>query len=378
MSINPLLESMTPYRPGRSIESVKRQYQLSQVIKLASNENPLGPSPKALAAIAKYAAESHLYPDGSSSELTEKLASHHQVPYDHICLGNGSDELFDQLIRIYVDPGEAVLVSQGAFNAYALSALAHRASVIEVPLRSDFQIDLEAFDHVLRTRLKENKIRLVFIPNINNPTGLLLPYQEIVNFLEKWGRNPEVLIVIDEAYHHFISSSQYRSACQFQKEFPSLIVSRTFSKSYGLAGLRLGYLIAPSQVCTYIHRVRKPFNVNRLAQKAGLAALDDHDFLERSQQLIRQEKVKIRDFLAEHQISFLPSEGNFYMINMKRDLKLVEEFFLKHGVIIRPVDNYGFTTWIRVSVGLPEENTKMLLVLEECFRKIEELPDHRY
>jgi histidinol-phosphate aminotransferase len=371
MKIHESISTLVPYRPGRPISAVKAEYGLTDVIKLASNENPLGPSPRAVEAIQRALRDLAIYPDPASASLIQKLSQHLGVSPREIALGNGSDELFDQLIRIFANPGDSILVSKGAFSAYPISARAARVNVIETELRADLQIDLKAFSQVLAQFKEEKQIKLVFIPNINNPTGLLLKQSELNDFLDEWGQDPDLFIILDEAYHEFVRDPQYQSGLQLRTKYSNVLVSRTFSKTYGLAGLRVGLLVAPEQVVDYINRVRKPFNVNTLAQVAAEAALDDVDFLKRTCELNWKELDKVQVELTAMGIDFLPSQGNFVMLNTRRNLQQVETFFLKHGVIIRPLDNYGFKTWIRLSIGLPEQNELALKVLKKSLDEIE-------
>lgn len=372
INIHSSIKKLIPYRPGRPIEAVKKEFGLTEVIKLASNENPLGISPKAKAAMSACLGSLHLYPDPMSSDLINKISQHFQVTKDEIALGNGSDELFDQLIRIFCNPGEAILVSKGAFSAYPISAQAARVEVVQTELRSqDYQIDLEAFSKVLeQDRQAQARIKLVFIPNINNPTGLCLANSELDCFLAKWSLDQNLLIILDEAYHEFVRQPDYQSGLELRKKYPSIITSRTFSKTYGMAGLRVGFIIAPVQVVDYINRIRKPFNINSLAQVAAVAALEDHEFVNQTCQLTWSELDRVQLELARLKINFLPSQGNFVMFDTSRDVKKVESYFLSQGVIIRPVDNYGFTTWVRLSIGLPQENNRALNVLSQMLKDL--------
>lgn len=370
MKVHESIQKLVPYRPGRPISAVKKELGLTHVIKLASNENPLGPSPKAVAAVEAALKELNFYPDPGAQNLVSKLSHVLQVPTEQIVLGNGSDELFDQLIRIYCDPGQSILISKGAFSAYPISAGAARVKVIETDLAAGYQIDLEAFSKVLREQKKSSQIRLVFIPNINNPTGLYLNKQTLCQFLDEWGQDPELYIVMDEAYHEFVRAKDYVSAMELRKAYPNVLVSRTFSKVYGLAGLRVGFLVGPSEVVDHINRIRKPFNVNHLAQVAAVAALEDQDFLKKTCELTWTELDRVTQALDKLGVEYLPSQGNFVMLNMARDVKTIENYFLQKGVIIRPVDNYGFKTWIRLSIGLPDENTTALKVLESALKDV--------
>ena len=365
LPLHPLHAGLRPYRAGRNLDVVKAQYGLKDVIKLASNENPLGPSPLVLQTIREQAHSVHLYPDASAQFLVEDLAHFMQTPAAQIYVGNGSDEIFDILIQGLCEPNRhQILVSSGAFSAYELSAAAHRVEVIKAPLREDFSIDLQAFSQILEQD-REKKIKLVFIPNINNPTGLLLSKQEILHFVKQWAREEGPWIVLDEAYHEYIDHPEYESAWNWVTTYPGLLVTRTLSKAYGLAGLRVGFMRATPDVVDLLHRLRKPFHLGLLTQAAARVALQDQAHVHRSVLLNREQKKWWEQKLQHVGLRYLPSQGNFIMLDTERDGLQVEEFFLRRGVLVRPVDNYGFFTWIRVSVGKKEENEMAFKVILE-------------
>ncbi|MCX7675092.1 MAG: histidinol-phosphate transaminase [Bdellovibrionaceae bacterium] len=370
LSLHALHAGLRPYRAGRNLDVVKAEYGLKDVIKLASNENPLGPSPLAIEAIREQAHLVHLYPDAAAQFLVEDVAQFMQTPVGEIYIGNGSDEIFDLLIQGLCEPNKhRVLVSHGAFSAYELSAAAHRVEVVKAALREDFSIDLRAFSEILEQD-REIRIKLVFIPNINNPTGLLIPKQELFGFLEQWAKDSRRWIVLDEAYHEYIDHSDYQSAWPLASRYPGLLVTRTMSKAYGLAGLRVGFMRASAEIVDLLHRLRKPFHLGLLTQVAARAALRDQDHVRRSVLLNKEQRAWWEQKLGDLGLGFLSSQGNFIMLDTQRDVVQVEEFFLRQGVVIRPVDNYGFKTWIRVSVGLPQENERAFVVLSEMCKAL--------
>lgn len=285
MKVSPEIVSLIPYKPGKPISETQREYGLTKVIKLASNENPLGPSPKAVAAIKNLLQQQHRYPDPSAYELLQVLSKKWNFPTDQLGLGNGSDELIDLLVRIYCEPGDGVLTSQAAFSAYEISAQANRAKVHTVPLASGYRFDLKAMGDYFFAH-PEAKIRLIFIANPNNPTGTYATQNEVAEFMSRVGNREDVLVVFDEAYNEFVRAKDYANADEFMRKYNNVVALRTFSKIYGLAGLRLGAMVAPKEVIEVFNRVRKPFNVNDLAQVAAVAALQDQEFIAASQQIV--------------------------------------------------------------------------------------------
>ncbi len=369
MKISQEILDLVPYKPGKPISETQREYGVSRVIKLASNENPLGPSPKALEAVRKNLEQQHRYPDPTHYELIQLLSKIWNVSPLRIGIGNGSDELLDLLIRIYCEPREGILTSESAFAAYEVSAQAARVKTHKVPLKSDGRFDLEKIADYFLSHL-DDKIRLIFIPNPNNPTGTYVAWREIVAFLKRLGNRDDVLIVFDEAYHEFVRAKDFKSALEFQQHYSNVILLKTFSKVYGLAGFRIGAMVAPLQTIEIFNRVRKPFNVNDLAQVAAIAAIQDKEFIEASQAATWQALDYFYASLDKLGLPYFQSEANFVLFDTQRDAKLVNEALLKRGIILRPVQNYGFKTHLRLSVGLPEENEAAIQALEEVLGEV--------
>lgn len=369
MKVSPEIVSLIPYKPGKPISETQREYGLTKVIKLASNENPLGPSPKAVAAIKNLLQDLHRYPDPSAYELIHTLSKKWNFPVSQLGLGNGSDELIDVLVRIYCEPGDGVLTSEAAFSAYEISAQANRAKVHRVPLKPGFKFDLKALGDYFFAH-PEAKIRLIFIANPNNPTGTYAPRSEVEELLSRLGNREDVLVIFDEAYNEFVRAEDYANADGFIRKYKNVVALRTFSKIYGLAGLRLGAMVAPGEVVEVFNRVRKPFNVNDLAQVAAVAALQDSEFIAASQQIVWKGLDYFYEKLQKMGLPFIESQGNFVMFETLRDASLVNEALLRKGIIMRPIKNYGFPTHLRLSVGTEEENEAAMAALEEVLADI--------
>lgn len=369
MKVSPLILNMTPYRAGKPISETQREYGLQTVYKLASNENPLGTSPKALAAIRDALDRQHLYPDPSAYEFLSTLSRVWGIPRDNLSLGNGSDEIIDLLTRIYCDTHDSVLTSEHAFQAYQVSASASRVHLRETKLTPDWRFDLKAMADYFLSH-PEEKIRLIFIANPNNPTGTFVTRAELEEFFGRLGNRDDVLLVFDEAYTEFTRDPNYASAQEWFGKVSNLLILRTFSKAYGLAGLRVGALIAPKDVLDVYNRVRKPFNVNDLAQVAAAAAVEDDEFIEASRQLTWKGLEFFEAWLQKQGLPYLPSQANFVLFDTQRDAMAVYEALLKKGIILRPLLNYGLPHHLRMSVGKPEENAAAVKALEDVLPAI--------
>lgn len=369
MKISPEILNLIPYKPGKPISETQREYGLKTVYKLASNENPLGPSPKAMDAVKKALDHQNLYPDPSHYELLHTISKLWGFPTQQLAVGNGSDELIDLLTRIFCEPKESVLTSVAAFNAYEVSAQANRAVIRKVPLLTNYAFDMKGIADYFFAHPEEN-IRLIFISNPNNPTGTHATKEEVEEFLARLGNRDDVMIVFDEAYNEFVRAEDYVSAQNYMGQYKNLIVLRTFSKIYGLAGFRIGCMIAPPEVVEVFNRVRKPFNVNDLAQVAANAALQDKEFIERSQQICWKGLDYFYKKLEELGLPYIPSQGNFVMFDTLRDAAQVNEALLRRGIIMRPILNYGFKTHMRISVGLEHENEVAMAALAEVLKEI--------
>jgi histidinol-phosphate aminotransferase len=372
MKLSPDIANLIPYKPGKPISETQREYGIQDVIKLASNENPLGTSPKVVAALKKALDNQHRYPDPSFYDLIECVHKKWSVPKGLISVGNGSNEIIDLLIRIFCEPGDFILTTEHAFVAYAVCAQAARVGRIFSKLASGYKTDLEAMAEILEKDPRAEKIKIVFIPNPNNPTGTYVGSAQVDAFLKKFGNDPNRLIVFDEAYTEYARAKDYKSAVESMAKYSSVAISRTLSKAYGLAGMRVGILLAQPQVIDYFNRVRNPFNVNDLAQVAAVAAMQDDEFISRS---VENNSLGLDYFYEELRRMNLPyveSQGNFVMFNTLRDVSQVHEGLLRRGVILRPILNYGFKTELRMTVGLPQENQRAIQALKDVFAEVKE------
>ncbi|MBC7420186.1 MAG: histidinol-phosphate transaminase [Bdellovibrio sp.] len=372
MKVSAEILNLVPYKTGKPISETQREYGLTEVIKLASNENTLGPSPKAIEAIQDFIAHQHRYPDPSGYELVQKISEVWDVPATQIGLGNGSNEIIDLLIRIFCEPGDAILTSNAAFVAYQVCAQAARVKVRTTPLKKDLTIDLKAVaDHFFHHPTQ--KIKIIFIPNPNNPTGTIVGGEELEEFLTRLGNRDDVLLVFDEAYTEFVRDPNFKEAAKFYKNYSNVLVLKTFSKVYGMAGFRLGALLAPEYVLEYYNRVRNPFNVNDLAQVAGVAALTDHEYIKASQKIVWDGLDYFYKELSRLGLPYYPSQANFILFDTKRNSEKVHVSLLKQGLILRPVQNYGFKTLMRMTVGNEYENKKAIVAIEKMLTEVGEI-----
>jgi len=355
--VPPWLASLVPYQPGKPIEEVEREYGISDSIKLASNENPLGPSPRAVAALAAALTDVHRYPDGSGFYLKEKLAAKLGVAADQIALGNGSNEILELLARSFLRPGDDAVMSEQAFVVYASVVQAAAGIPRAVPLK-DFTHDLEALAGAVR-----KSTRLVFLGNPNNPTGTIYRRDAFERFLARLPR--DVVVVADDAYAEYVEDPEYPRTLEYLKPDRLLVTLRTFSKIYGLAGLRIGYGVGPADVMETLERIRQPFNVNALAQVAALAALDDDEHVERSRKTNREGMLFLEHEFRRLALSFVPSQANFVLVRVGDGVGVCERL-LRQGVIVRPMGGYGFAEHVRVTVGTAEENRRFAGALEKA------------
>jgi len=351
------VRGIAPYVPGKPIEELAREYGLAErsIVKLASNENPRGPSPKVLHAIAAAAADVTRYPDGNGFALKAALAQRYGVAHDQIVLGNGSNDVLELATQALLRPGDATVYSQHAFAVYPLATQARGATGIVVPA-CDFGHDLAGMAAAVTPRT-----RIVFVANPNNPTGTWVAPEAMRAFLAAVPR--EVVVVLDEAYDEYLEPAQRSPSAGWIDAYPNLIVSRTFSKAYGLAGLRVGFGLMHAGLGDLLNRVRQPFNVNSVAQVAALAALADADYVAESAALNRAGMAELVHGLDAMGVGHVPSHGNFLLIRVGA-AATVYEALLRQGVIVRPVASYGLPEHLRVTVGLPEENRRFLAALK--------------
>jgi histidinol-phosphate aminotransferase len=357
------IRAIAPYQAGKPISETAREFGLDEasIVKLASNENPFGMPQSARDAMAEAAAELGRYPDANGFELKAALAKRYDVPADWITLGNGSNDILEIVARAFVKAGESVVFSQYAFAIYALAAQGVGARGIAVPARA-YGHDLDAMLAAI-----DADTRLVFIANPNNPTGTFIPAAGIEAFLDKVPAH--VAVVLDEAYNEYLESQHQFESAHWVRKYPNLIVSRTFSKAYGLAGLRVGFAIAQPPVTDLMNRVRQPFNVNSLAQAAAIAALNDKAFLQKGFENNRAGYAQLCAAFDELGLEYVPSFGNFVLVRVGDEDSAgarVNLALLEQGVIVRPVGAYGLPQWLRISIGLPQENAAFVEALKKA------------
>lgn len=355
----PGVRNLQAYVPGKPVSELEREYGVRDVIKLASNENPLGPSPRALKAVQQSLAQLARYPDGAGFELRAALARRHGVTLDQVTLGNGSNDLLELITRAFVTPQHEVVFSAHAFAVYPIVTQAVGATARVSAVRN-WGHDLNAMQALINEHT-----RVVFIANPNNPTGTWLAGRALEDFLQTVPSS--VLVVVDEAYFEYArdAAADYPDASLWLTCYPNLIVTRTFSKAYGLAGLRVGYALSQPDVADMLNRVRQPFNVNSLAQTAALAALEDTDHLARSLACNRDGMAQLTSAFNAMGLAYIPSAGNFVCVDVARDAAAIYDALLYEGVIVRPVANYGMPQHLRVTVGLAEENERFIKALEK-------------
>ncbi len=357
------IAAIVPYPPGKPLEELEREYGIKGSIKLASNENPLGPSPKAVAAMSSAMARLHRYPDGSGYYLRQKISEKFGLPFDGIILGNGSNEIIEFAVRALVQPGDEVILPDPSFLLYKIVTQSVGGKAIAVPLR-DLSIDLDATMAALTSRS-----RIVFLTNPNNPTGRLMRRGEFDSFLQ--GLPPEMLVVLDEAYIEFARDQDTpRGFDYIDRQGPHVLVLRTFSKAYGLAGLRIGYGVAAPFIVDILNRVHQPFNTGSLSQVAAIAALEDDDFVRATQEAVWTGLDTLYRGIEKLGLSYVPTQANFFLIEVPFDAKLVFEHMLRQGVIIRPMSAYGMPRTIRVNAGTSEENQRFIGALERTLHEL--------
>ena len=320
-------------------------------IKLASNENPWGPSPLALEAIKAHLDRSHIYPDGGAQALKSALATHWNLSESQFTVGNGSDEVLSLLAGAYIRPSDNALIANHTFSEYQFSVRLFGGTLKKVPL-TDYTFDLEAFSQAV-----DDKTRMVFLCNPNNPTGTYFRHEALERFLKKL--SPEVLVVLDEAYAHYADAPDFPRSKQLLAQFPNLVVLRTFSKVYGLAALRVGYAVSSPAIARDLSVVRQPFNVGSLSQAAAQAALGDEEFLRHSLETNRSERDRLTRELGRS-LRVLPSQANFVAVHVKTDAAVVFQALAEAGVTIRPLASFGLPDWVRITVGTPEQNDFLL------------------
>lgn len=351
------VKGLTPYQPGKPVEELQRELGLIDVVKLASNENPLGVADSVKQALTQGVSELHRYPDANGFELKTKLQRRFAIEANCLTLGNGSNDVLELIARALLTPADEVIYSQYAFLVYPLVAQALGAKAVVTPAK-DWGHDLQAMAAAINEQTK-----LIFIANPNNPTGTWLDYTALTEFLDQVPE--DVVVVLDEAYTEYVERADFPNGLALLPRYSNLVVTRTFSKAYGLAGLRIGYAAANAQLTDLFNRVRQPFNANQCALHAASAVLDDQDYLQRSVSVNQQGMQQLTAGLDQLGLAYIPSVGNFVCVNLARDAGAVYQALLAEGVIVRPVANYGMPQHLRISIGLAEENSRCLAALKK-------------
>lgn len=353
----PSLRFVKNYQPGKPIEELEREYGIRNAIKMASNENALGPSPKALAAVRGALKNIHRYPDGGCFYLRGKLAEFLGVDAGNLLFGNGSDELLVFAVRALVGAGDEVIIANPTFLIYEIATQVEGGKLIKVPMK-DFQYDLEAMKEKISA-----KTRLIFIANPDNPIGTYVSKDKLLKFLKAVPK--DVVVVLDEAYYEFAKeNADYPDGLEFFKLFPNLVITRTFSKAYGLSGLRVGYAVADEKLVNTLNKVREPFNVNLLAQAGAAAALDDKKHLKNTIQAVQSGRSYLGREFKRLKLEVVKTATNFMLVDLKRDAKGVYEKLLRAGVIVRPMGVWGLESFIRVTIGKKQENERFIKELK--------------
>ncbi|OBZ13084.1 histidinol-phosphate transaminase [Bacillus sp. FJAT-26390] len=356
------LKQMKPYSPGKPIWEVQKELGLERVVKLASNENPLGPSPKAVTAMQAALTDLHRYPDAQSVQLKQAIATHYELSAEQVIVTNGGDELITLLSETFLDAEDEIIVPGPTFSEYEFGAQLMGAKVIVAPLTNDLQYDPEAIVAAVTERTK-----MVYLCSPNNPTGTILSKKElqyILDSLPKW-----VLVVLDAAYSHFVSADDYSDGIEFVRTGYPLVVLKTFSKIYGLAGIRVGFGAAPQAIIQNILQVKEPFNVNALAQAAAIAAIGDEEHVSRSRSLVAEERQRLYASFRELGLSYTESMSNFVLVEVGEQSEFIYEQLMAKGIIVRLAKAWGLNSHLRISIGTPEENELLIEALHHILKE---------
>ena len=358
------VQQLRPYLPGKPVEELERELGITGSIKLASNENPLGPSAKAVDAIRQHCESVNFYPDGGGYKLSARLAKKFNVDAACITLGNGSNDILELVARVFLTPETSAVFSEYSFAVYPIvvQAVGAKANIAKA-----FSLDHETMplghDPEALLASVDKNTRVIFIANPNNPTGTWLEPQVLKQLLNDLP--DDVIVVLDMAYNEYMDESLQIDASEWLTDFPNLVITGTFSKIYALAGLRIGYSLSSPEIADLLNRVRQPFNTNLLAQEAALASLDDKEHIKNSVALNDQGKVYLQKSFTEMSLDFLPTMGNFISVNLKRDGQAIYDALLKKGVIVRPVGNYNMPEFLRITIGTEEQNKRFIKTLKE-------------
>ncbi len=358
------IETLKPYVPGKPIEELKRELGVENPIKLASNENPLGPSPRAMAAIEAALPDLHIYPDGAAHHMVGAVSEYHDVTPQEVINGNGSDELLTIAVRTFCEFGQdSAVISKHSFAAYGIRCQSHNLNIKWVATDEGLKYDLQAMAEAI-----DETTKITFIANPNNPTGTYVNADELRRFLK--AIPDHVVVLVDEAYHDYVEADDYASALEMRDIHERLIVTRTLSKCYGMAGARIGYGIANEEIINRMNRVREPFNSNSLAQVALSEALADREFVERSVAVNREGRAVLESGLADLGLEWIPSQTNFLLVKMPVDGRQIYDAMLRKGVILRPMAGYGLPKWLRISLAEREKMERCVDSLREVLTEV--------
>lgn len=361
--IQPQIASIHPYVPGKPVSDLQRELGLTKISKLASNENPLGASPAVSESINRELSEIARYPDGSAYELKQALANFLHLSDSQIAVGNGSNELLELVARVFAGPGDEVIYSQYGFAVYPISAQVVGATAVEVPAK-DWGHDLTAMLAAVT-----EKTKVIYIANPNNPTGTVFGKLDWEAFISQVPK--QVVVVLDEAYLEYCEHSDYPNGVDYIKDYPNLLVSRTFSKAYGLASLRIGYMLGCEEIIQYINQLRAPFNVNHYAQVAAIAAIQDQSFVNQVVELNKVGMQQVVSALTAFDLDYIPSYGNFIVGLFNENAAVINQRLLENGVIVRPLANYGMANALRISIGTQSENQHFIDALNHVLKELD-------
>lgn len=351
------VKKLVPYSPGKPIEEVEREFGIKDIIKLASNENPLGPSPKAIEAMKKALADVALYPDGSHFALLSALAEYWKIGREYLIAGNGSDELIQYLGSTFLTDNDEVIQAETTFSRYESAAVLAGSKVISIPMK-DFTYDLKSIADAITDRTK-----MIFIANPNNPTGTIVTQKDVDILMSKVPDH--VIVVFDEAYNEYVESKDFPNTLEYVKNGANVVILHTFSKIYALAGLRVGYGIAKPEIIKYLNQVREPFNVNSIGQVGAIASLGDQEHVKQSAAVNSAGKRYMYKEFDDMKLTYIPTEANFIWVDIKQDCRSVFVEMMKRGVIIRTGDIFNYPTFIRVTIGTEEQNRRFISTLRE-------------
>jgi histidinol-phosphate aminotransferase len=363
MKVADYITELKAYVPGKPIEELERELGITDSVKLASNENPLGPSPQAIEAIKGALKNLNRYPDGYGYNLRRRLAEKLGVKENEIVFGNGSNEIIELLARTFLGEGDEVIIPAPSFLMYEIMVQAVGATPVKIPLKG-LTVDLAGMAAAVSANT-----RMVFVNNPNNPTGTVVTKDAFESFLKKIPT--EIIVVVDEAYIEFVRDSDCLQGLEYLAHRNLVVTLRTFSKAYGLAGLRIGYGVMKEEVAGYMNRVRQPFNTNSLAQIGALAALNDHAFFDNAIHMVHKEMDLLCKKVGDLGLRYFPSQANFFLIDLKQDAQKVFHLMLKKGVIVRAMTAYGYPNYLRVNIGLPEENRRFVKALKDVLTELE-------